>query len=109
MDSKRKTYDVAILGAGPAGLTAALYTARAQLQTALIERFAAGGQVALTDMVENYPGFPRGISGMEMSMAMLEQAQRFGAELVLADVSAVDLVSDCKQLVTAAGVMQAQV
>lgn len=75
-------YDVIIIGAGPAGLTAALYTGRAALKTLVIEQGLAGGQIAVTELIENYPGFPEGILGPELSAAMEAQAKRFGAEFV---------------------------
>ena len=74
-------YDVVIVGAGPAGLTAAIYASRGRLKTAVLERNMAGGQIALTDLVENYPGFPEGISGFDLSQKMKEQAEKFGAEM----------------------------
>jgi thioredoxin reductase (NADPH) len=74
-------YDVVIVGAGPAGLTAGIYASRGRLKTAVLERNMAGGQIALTDLVENYPGFPEGISGFDLSQKMKEQAEKFGAEM----------------------------
>jgi len=65
-----KSYDVLIIGGGGAGLTAALYTSRANLKTLLVEKLAPGGQIALTDDVENYPGFPEGVKGPEISQRM---------------------------------------
>ena len=74
-------FDVVIVGAGPAGLTAGIYCSRGRLKTAVLERNMAGGQIALTDLVENYPGFPEGISGFDLSQKMKEQAEKFGAEM----------------------------
>lgn len=84
-------YDVVIIGGGPAGLTAALYTARARLRTLLLERLAPGGQMATTAHVENYPGFPLGMNGVDLSLRMLEQAERFNAEIVYDEVDKVEL------------------
>lgn len=74
----RPDYDLIIAGGGPAGLTAGLYAARAMVRTLLIERMILGGQVSATFLVENYPGFPDGISGQELSQAMEKQARNFG-------------------------------
>ena len=74
-------FDVVIVGAGPAGLTAGIYCSRGRLKTAVLERNMAGGQIALTDLVENYPGFPEGISGFDLAQKMKEQAEKFGAEM----------------------------
>ena len=74
-------FDLVIVGAGPAGLTAGIYASRGRLRTLILERNMAGGQIALTELVENYPGFPEGISGFELSQKMKTQAEQFGAEV----------------------------
>ncbi|MDZ4180597.1 MAG: thioredoxin-disulfide reductase [Coriobacteriia bacterium] len=76
-----ETIDIAIVGAGPAGLTAALYASRARASTVVFEHGIPGGQIVTTDWVENYPGFPKGISGQQLGDLMLEQAEEFGAEV----------------------------
>jgi thioredoxin reductase (NADPH) len=75
------SYDVLIIGGGGAGLTAAIYTSRAKLKTILLEKLAPGGQIALTDVVENYPGFPKGVTGPEISLLIEEQAKKYGTEV----------------------------
>ncbi|MBE0428727.1 MAG: thioredoxin-disulfide reductase [Thermoleophilia bacterium] len=81
MTRDQQTNDVIIIGGGPAGLTAALYCGRARLNTLLLEKAAAGGQAATTDIIENYPGFPEGVGGYELTEKMKQQAVQFGARL----------------------------
>ena len=98
-----KVYDVLVLGGGPAGYTAAMYAARAGLQVAVLERLAAGGQMALTHQVDNYPGFDEGVDGFDLGMRMQKGAERFGAETVYADVQSVKLNQEIKELQTDQG------
>jgi thioredoxin reductase (NADPH) len=79
-------YDVIIIGGGPAGLTAGIYAGRARLKSLLVEKLIHGGQMMTTDFVENYPGFPEGISGPELSDRMRKQAERFGLEIITGEV-----------------------
>ncbi len=93
--SEPRLHKVLIIGSGPAGLTASIYAARANLQPFLVEGFNAGGlipggQLMFTTNVENYPGFPTGVTGQEMMMKFREQAERYGTEIVTADVTKVD-------------------
>jgi thioredoxin reductase (NADPH) len=76
-----QTYDVIILGAGPAGLSSAIYTGRAMLDTLILEKGAPGGQILMTDFIENYPGFPDGIAPVELTKSFRKQAERFGAKI----------------------------
>ncbi len=79
-------YDVIIIGAGPAGLSAAIYTGRAGLNTIVVEKGIPGGQILFTDMIENYPGFPDGINSFELMDSFRNQAERFGAEFLMDEV-----------------------
>lgn len=82
----KENYDLIIIGAGPAGLTAGIYGARAGLQTVILEKALPGGLAATTDYIENYPGFPDGIKGMELTEKMKKQAQHFGVEIIGSEV-----------------------
>lgn len=83
-------YDVIILGGGAAGLSAALYTCRAMLKTLVLESLGCGGQILVTDMIDNYPGFPEGIRGPELSELMEKQTRRFGAEIIYEEVTGLE-------------------
>jgi thioredoxin reductase (NADPH) len=99
-----KIYDMLIVGGGPGGYTAALYAARAGLSVALLEKLSAGGQMALTSEIDNYPGFPQGVDGFELGMQMKAGAERFGAETVNAEVFQLKLESEIKEAETSEGV-----
>ena len=91
--SKKETHEVIIIGGGPAGLTAGIYTSRARISTLLIEKLGIGGQASITDRIENYPGFIKGISGPELIHNMEEQAKSFGVKTIFGEVTRVE-VSD---------------
>jgi len=91
-------FDLVIVGGGPAGLTAGLYAARARMKTVLLEKGAVGGQVLLTDWIENYPGFPDGLTGFDLMEKMAAHAGRFGLETRTATVASMDLAKDVKTL-----------
>jgi thioredoxin reductase (NADPH) len=101
VNSGSKQYDVVIIGGGPAGLTAGLYTSRARLTTLLIESALYGGQMTTTELIENYPGFPEGITGGDLSRLMEEQAKRFGMETVNEEVIEAKLTGERKSIHTA--------
>jgi len=100
--------DLLILGSGPAGLTAAIYAARVRRSTLVLAGNMLGGQVAVTDMVENYPGFPEGIGGAELTRRMQEQAERFGAKVEMDEATAVDLSAQPFRVTAYGGKYQAR-
>lgn len=100
---KQKIYDMVIIGGGPGGYTAALYAARAGLTALVVEKLSAGGQMALTHEIDNYPGFDEGIDGFELGIKMQRGAERFGAETLLAEVREVDLAASPKRITTSGG------
>ena len=104
-----RAYDVIIIGGGPAGLSAGLYAARASLSTLLIEKGILGGQIANVEHVENYPGFPEGISGFQLGQAMHQQATKYGLETVAAEVTAIELGKKGKVVKTTEGEYLAKV
>lgn len=96
-------YDVVIVGGGPGGYTAALYATRAGLDTVVLEKLSAGGQMALTHQIDNYPGFAEGIDGFTLGEQMQQGAERFGAKTELVEVQSVELQSDPKVVYTSEG------
>lgn len=96
-------YDMIIIGGGPGGYTAALYATRAGLDTIVLEKLYAGGQMALTHQIDNYPGFEDGIDGFSLAEKMQQQAERFSAKTELAEVISVDLKATPKVIETSEG------
>lgn len=96
-------YDIIIIGGGPAGYTAALYASRAGLDTLLLERMSAGGQMAVTGDIDNYPGFDEGIDGFTLGLKMQKGAERFGARTEYAEVTSVELAQTIKKVNTSYG------
>ena len=99
-----RIYDTLIIGGGPGGYTAALYAARAGLDTLVIEKLSAGGQMGLTSQIDNYPGFPEGVDGFDLGQKMAEGAHRFGVKTVYAEVYSLRLEGDVKEARTSEGI-----
>lgn len=105
---RQDMYDVAVIGGGPGGYTAALYCARSGLSVLVLEKLSPGGQMATTSMVDNYPGFEEGIDGFELGEKMQRGAERFGAETAFVNVAAVDLKNEIKVIDTSKGQVKAR-
>jgi thioredoxin reductase (NADPH) len=95
---KKADYDLVIIGGGPAGLTAGIYASRARLNVLLLEKVAPGGQVLVSDWIENYPGFPEGCSGYDLVTKMVEQAKNFGLNIETSEVLSLDLSEAVKKI-----------
>src|SRR5215467_10235147 len=104
-DSSTPIHDVIMIGAGPASLTAAIYTTREDIDTLLFERGVIGGLAAVTDQIDNYPGFPNGVPGLQLADDLQKQAERFGAVIELGEVTAIHDEGKYKRLETTSGDM----
>jgi thioredoxin reductase (NADPH) len=100
MDDK---YDVIIIGSGPAGLSAGIYTARDKLKTLLIEKGIIGGKITEAELVDNFPGYPEGVSGLELTRKMHQQAMKFGLKELYAEVVSIEIGNEHKVVKTNAG------
>ena len=103
MSHPQKDYDIVIIGGGPAGLSAGIYTARARLSSLLVERGAVGGQILNAEKVENYPGFPEGVSGFDLTQFIHQQATGFGLETVMVEVTGIEVTGERKLVRTSQG------
>lgn len=106
--SEEKIHDVVTIGAGPTALTAAIYTTREDIETLVLDKGVIGGLAAITDWVDNYPGFPEGIAGLELAERLEKQAQRFGAKIDFAEVSSVAKKDKIIELDTTDGKIKAK-
>lgn len=109
MTDEKQIHDVVMIGAGPAALSAAIYTTREDIETILVERGVVGGLAAITDWIDNYPGFPDGLSGLALADDMRKQAERFGAKIELGEVTKLVDEGKYKRLETTSGDMYAKV
>jgi len=103
LEAEEHIYDMIVIGGGPGGYTAALYAARAGLDTVVLEKLSAGGQMALTEQIDNYPGFENGIDGFSLGEKMRKGAERFGVETQLTEVLSVELTGQIKKVQTSKG------
>lgn len=101
-------YDVIIIGAGPAGMTAAIYTTRAGYKTLIIDKAAPGGQASITDVIENYPGFPDGVPGPELMMNFYQQSEKLGAQYCFENTTQLELHGDIKRVITDSNTYEAR-
>ncbi len=108
MEQDDKLHDVIMIGAGPSALCAAVYTTREDIDTVLIEKGAVGGLAAITDWVDNYPGFSKGISGLDLATELQAQAERFGADIRYGEVSKISTDGDVKIVETSEGPLKAK-
>ena len=108
MGQNPKIYDMIVAGGGPGGYTAALYAARAGLSVVVLEKLSAGGQMALTTQIDNYPGFPGGVDGFTLGQDMKAGAERFGAQTVRTAIRELKLSGDIKEVVTDTGTLLAR-
>lgn len=105
---KKTSYDVAVIGGGPGGYTAAMYCARSGLSVVVLEKLSPGGQMATTGQVDNYPGFEAGIDGFELGEKMQKGAERFGTETAFVNVKSVELTGETKRIATSKGEIDAR-
>src|SRR4030065_394766 len=101
--AQNNSYDVVIIGGGPAGLTAGLYTSRARLSSLLIDKVPSGGRIVNAELVENYPGFPEGIRGLQLADLMVKQSAKFGLKTLLAEVTGFEIKDKQKIVKTTEG------
>src|SRR5690606_4499049 len=106
--SDKEIHDVVMVGAGPTALAAAIYTTREDIGTVLYEKGVIGGLAAVTDWIDNYPGFPKGISGLDLAQGLNDQAERFGAEIRLGEVLKIEDEGERKKLTTTDGEVYAK-
>src|SRR5580700_9816915 len=107
-NESKQIHDIIMIGAGPAALSAAIYTTREDIDTVLFERGVVGGLAAVTDWIDNYPGFPKGLAGLTFADDLRQQAERFGALIELGEVTKITDEGKYKKLETTSGDMYAK-